>query len=476
MNTVVMIAYCFPPEGNAGSYRPLRFVRGLPRLHWKAAVVSALPSQYERYDPELLNAVPEKTEVVRVKGYDLWQAFQSWRSRKITNRNQSSSAVSGATFENNKKESAILRSLLRRLARAAEAWWYHPDMAAPWIQPAVDAAVKLCRRESVRVIWATAGPVSAFHVAKRASQQTGIPYVLDFRDSWTITHNDFEAARPKWAIRYDRKCMFELLKDAQAVIFRYASEVECYLRAYKGALDPLRIHIIPNGYEGAIEESVIPTGDRCQILYTGTLRSYRYDSLFESLRNLKAVEPGKAKHLRLVFVGETPTGLSERLNEMGLSDIVELRAATSHAEITRLQREAHGFLVLGRSPEMRGHELLVGAKLFEYLKRGRPILGVLPSDETKSILRRLEVKTIADVDSASEISALFLNVLEAWSSNQLSVLRPDRKRCEHYSADVQAAALARALEGKQSLETFVPGSAKIPSSLSAFIEKENWLH
>src|SRR4026209_2030232 len=83
MKSVLMVAHPFPPEGAATSFRTLRHVRQLPNLGWKATVGTALPSQYERYDPNLLAMVPSQTEVIRAKGYDLWQAFQSWRARRI---------------------------------------------------------------------------------------------------------------------------------------------------------------------------------------------------------------------------------------------------------------------------------------------------------------------------------------------------------------------------------------------------------
>src|SRR5207244_4028757 len=172
-----------------------------------------------------------------------------------------------------------LRSRLREAVRAAEALYYHPDMAMPWIRPAVKATVKLCTCKRPNVIWATGGPWSSFIVAKRASQRTGLPYVLDFRDSWTVAYNEFEARRSAWAMRLDRRNLYWLLKGAQAVIFRYHTEVECYWLAYPGALDVARIHIIPNGYDGAIDEFVPPAGDKCTILYTGTLSLYRYDTL-----------------------------------------------------------------------------------------------------------------------------------------------------------------------------------------------------
>ena len=51
MKSVLMITYGFPPEGNAGVYRPLRFLRNLPSYGWSGRVISSKGNQFERYDP-----------------------------------------------------------------------------------------------------------------------------------------------------------------------------------------------------------------------------------------------------------------------------------------------------------------------------------------------------------------------------------------------------------------------------------------
>ena len=56
----------------------------------------------------------------------------------------------------------------------------------------------------------------------------------------------------------------------------------------------IRVHIIPNGYDGAIDSSPVPRGERCTILYTGTLISYRYDTLLEAVREFRQRDPARA--------------------------------------------------------------------------------------------------------------------------------------------------------------------------------------
>jgi glycosyltransferase involved in cell wall biosynthesis len=264
--------------------------------------------------------------------------------------------------------------------------------------------------------------------------------------------------------------MFQLLRDAQAVVFRYHAEAECFWRAYAGALDAARIHIIPNGYESPIEDALPASTEKCTILYAGTLPDYRYDTLLEALSALKETSPSQAKYLRLLFVGEGMNALARQAENLNLTDLIETTGRKSHAEIRAMEREAHALLILGRPATMKGYELFAGAKLFGYLKAGRPIVGVLPEDETRNILQRLGVNTVAEVNSVPDITAILRHVVDNWSAGTLSSLLPDRKVCETYSSEHQTRALALALEGLPPEKPFIPGAQPIPPSLRAEIE------
>jgi hypothetical protein len=475
MKHLVMVAYSFPPEGCVGTYRTLRFVRQLPNYGWSPKIVSVEPIKYGRFDPELSSTIPPGIEVVRVGGHDLWQAFQAWRSER--------GCVTPCTEVNHVREQGPqplnddnhFRKWLRSAARAIEAAWYHPDMAMPWIANAVDATVKICERKPIKVLWATAAPVSAFYIARLGSLRTGIPYVLDFRDPWTITRSDFEGRRPTWATRRDRQRMYELLQGAQAVVFRHPTEAECFWRAYSGALEIRQIHIIPNGFEGQVQQLVPPTEERCTILYTGTISSYRFNTFFEAVTLLKQREPELVQHLCIRFVGEGAQLLHKEAFRCGISEIIEVRDAVRQSELPSLYARSHALLVLGREPGIKGYELLVGAKLFEYLKVGLPIIGVLPHDQTRRELEGVGVRTLADADSPEQIVNLIKHIINQWSTGNLSILLPDKKACEAYSSERQTARLVRALEGLPAEVTFVPGAQDIPPSLRDTIGLNGWL-
>ncbi|MGE3977308.1 MAG: hypothetical protein AB7F94_06930 [Nitrospira sp.] len=443
--SVIMIAYFFPPEGNAAVYRPMRFLKELVKRGWHVTLIASEPYRYERYDPALVEQIPPAVRIVRVKGWDPWRALQS---RRVT---QTQEKLSGLSTEAARQAVAThhspWRSRVREWVRMAETWVYRPDMAMPWIRPAVRASMDACQRHRPNVIWATIGPLSAGVVAYRTSVATGIPYVLDFRDPWGLEYYPHEMRRPAWAKDLDNRNICRLFQDAQAVVFMFESVAEAYLQAFPGALERTKIHIIPNGFEGEVEPFVHTSGDRCTILYAGTLSTYRYDTLLEGLVQLKRQDPSLAVRLNMLFIGEGLQQLAERVMDQELGDLVEIRPPIPSAAVRALQREAHALLVLGRMPGRTAHDLVAGAKLFGYLQAGRPIIGIVPHDETRRILGRVGSPLIADADSPAEIVTVLKKILEAWSSRTLDQFIPNRAACEAYASNRQISGLISALNG-----------------------------
>src|SRR5689334_10770737 len=119
MNSVLMIAYGFPPEGNAGVYRPLRFVRYLPYFGWRPTVVTLKADIYERYDPALLKQIPDGMEVIRVRNPDLWQKFLANRAKRVHEKISSASAEETAQIL--AAQQKPVRSRVRELVRSLEA-------------------------------------------------------------------------------------------------------------------------------------------------------------------------------------------------------------------------------------------------------------------------------------------------------------------------------------------------------------------
>jgi len=474
--SVLMLAYWFPPEGNAAVYRPLRFVRNLPAFGWSTRVIAG-DGPRERHDPELLVLVPPDVEIIRVRGEDLWQGIQRRRADRArqSDANVTANADQGRTPLSPTAEGSAFRARLRELVRRAESCWYHPDMQRPWARRAADAATAACRRQRPDVLWATGPPFSTFVAAREVSRRTGIPYVLDFRTSWTIVPSPFEAKRPWWAQRLDRRLLRSLFKHASAVVFFYAAEAECFWRMYRDVLDPSRIHVIPNGFDGEVEPFAAPDTKKFTVLYTGTLADYDYDAFLEAVAAFVRRDPRRRDQTSIQFVGEQDPSIAARVTQLGLEEVVSLRPPLSHVAVTALQRHAHALLMLERRPSHKGYELLAGAKLFGYLKAGKPILGILPHGVAERILRDVGVSTIAEARSTAQIEAVLELTFARWQDGTLNALVPDRSSCERYSGRAQTAALARALEGRPSEAPFVPGVNEVAPSLRQEFAASGWV-
>src|SRR5262249_15352315 len=90
-----------------------------------------------------------------------------------------------------------------------------PDSAMFWMRPATKAAVEACTRNASQVVWATGGPWSSLVIGRNVSRRTGIPYVLDFRDPWTLSHSDFHVLQPEWIKARDKRLLSRLFVGAQ---------------------------------------------------------------------------------------------------------------------------------------------------------------------------------------------------------------------------------------------------------------------
>jgi glycosyltransferase involved in cell wall biosynthesis len=367
-----------------------------------------------------------------------------------------------------------MRQGMRQGMRQMEARVYHPDLKMSWIRPAFRAALDECRHSRSDVVWATGAPWSAFLVAERISRSIGIPYVLDFRSSWTLVPNEFESLRPGWAQRRDSRTLARLFAGARSVVFFYRTEAESYCRRYRDALDPSKIHVIPNGFDGEISRSPLPSRDACRVLYAGVLASYRYDTLLEALERFRDREPERAANLEFHFVGEGTDQLGREASDRGLSGLVRTSPPMSHSQVLGLQEESHGLLMLGREPSYKGYQLLAGAKLYGYMKSGRPILGILPDDEARKTLRGLNAAAVAPVESVPGIVKLLVTVVDAWRSGTLGTLLPDPERCNAYSAKAQTDDLVLALNGRPPVQPFTPGETHLPERLTRDLDLPLW--
>src|SRR5438105_11992971 len=82
-----------------------------------------------------------------------------------------------------------------------DTWMFVPDRHILWLPRAIAAGLALLRRYQFQVIYATGEPYSSYFIALTLSRLTGIPFIVDMRDPWTLAPYRTEQ-RPalRWAL------------------------------------------------------------------------------------------------------------------------------------------------------------------------------------------------------------------------------------------------------------------------------------
>jgi len=88
---------------------------------------------------------------------------------------------------------------------------------------------------------------------------------------------------------------------------------------------------------------------------------------------------------------------------------------------------------------------LVPAKLFEYLRVGRPVLALVQGGATAEVLRRTGGGWIVDPSDAGELRDTLISAYQAWATDSLDSWTVDRSRLERFRREHLAEILAEEL-------------------------------
>jgi glycosyltransferase involved in cell wall biosynthesis len=365
---VLMIAFHFPPmTGSSGIQRTLRFVQHLPAQGWDPIVLTAHPRVYDKTSEDLLRDVPAEVPVHRAFALDA------------------------------AKHLAVAGRFPRALAR--------PDRWSSWWWGAVPAGLSLIRRWRPSVLWSTYPIASAHRVALTLQRLSGLPLVMDFRDP--MAQDGYPADPRTW------QAFSRIEQDAARRAARLVFVSPGCLRTYQqrfASTDGARFALIENGFDEEAfvdaEQGLDPTPlipGRLTLLHSGVVYPSERDprALFEALGRLRAA--GQIDDLRLRFRAPGHAGLLRELAaKTGTADVIEIAEPIAYKEALREMLRADGLLV------MQGANCndQVPAKLYEYFRAGRPIIGLTdPAGDTGQTLRGMGVESVAMLEDADAVHA-----------------------------------------------------------------------
>jgi glycosyltransferase involved in cell wall biosynthesis len=372
MKRVLMVAFHFPPNAeSSGIQRTLRFVQHLPDLGWQPVVLTAHPRAYRQTSPDLMSQVPAGTEVVRAF------AFDTARHLAIGGRYPGFLAL--------------------------------PDRWQSWQFGATWAARALLRRVPCDAIWSTYPIATAHRIGAALHRRTGLPWIADFRDP--MAQDGYPPDARTW--QSFKRIEEVVYANAARCVFTTPGAANEY-RARYAEVPADRTIVIENGYD---EETFAGVEDdpacampldpgRVVLLHSGIVYPSERDPthLMQALAILKSRGAVSPETFAVWFRGAGHTDMLTRAaTAAGVLDLIRLLPSVPYDDALKEMLRADALLVLQAS----NCNAQIPAKLYEYLRAGRPILGLTdPVGDTAQLLSRAGIAAGAPLDSAEAIARL----------------------------------------------------------------------
>jgi len=408
MRKLLMVAFHYPPiRGSSGVQRTLKFSRYLPSLGWQPIVLTAHPRAYASVGDEQLSEIPAEVPVER--------AFALDTARHLSIRG------------------AYVR------------WMAWPDRWATWWLGAIPAGLRLIRRHRPQYIWSTFPIATAHLIGLTLHRLTGVPWIADFRDSMTEDNYPRDPRTRKIYLAIERRAV----RHACRLVFVADSTRRMYLERYP-ELRPERCLLIPNGYDESDFADPIfaaPAAEApnspLRLLHAGTLYPEERDArpFLRALARLKGEGTLDAADARFEFrASGADRHYGAIIDDLGIGDLVKLLPGVPYHDALQECARADALLLFqGQSCD---HQ--IPAKLYEYLRVGRPILALTTErGDTGTLLRQTGGGTIIDMADEEAIHSALPGFLKAVRAQTHPAA--DRSTVERFTRFNQTRDLARNL-------------------------------
>lgn len=407
MRRFLFLSYHFAPIGGVGTQRQHHFVCNLERAGWAATVIARTPHRTLGVDETLLAELPASTQVHRLRPVDvdlLQRAF--WKLKW----NAAAKFVVGM---------------------------YFPDLGAGWAPRAYLHGRRLLKEGGFDAVVSSGPPHSAHLAAMRLAEEFDLPFIADFRDEWS--DNPYAAfATPLHRAGVERLEHAVLARaDRVLTVTDY-----CARRLAKRAPSPEKVHTLVNGYsEKSFPPFTYAPNATFTIAYVGTF--YGMNSpvyFFRALEDL--VTSGRLPASRVRFVH---AGMGSYDVPAALKNIVERKGFVPHPEATALMQRADLLMLTIPDPAP------LSGKIFEYLRSGRPVLAITPTEGALAgLVNETSGGDVAAPDDHAAICAAIERRYRDWESGVAFTPRLDKVRqyewprlAERFAGHLDAVVAAR---------------------------------
>lgn len=388
---VLMIAYHFPPlRGSSGIQRTLRFVQQLPALGWEPIVLTVREHAYDQTSEDLLAEVPAGVRVIR------------------------------AIAPNTARHLAISGRYPAALAR--------PDRWKLWAFFGGLAGRRAIAELKPDAIWSTYPIATAHVIAAGLQRASGLPWVADFRDP--MAQDGYPPDPKTW--RSFLAVEARAVAQAARCVFVTPSALSLYGKRY-GQQATERFVLIENGYDETSFEELERNGPnreplmpgRITLLHSGIVYPSERDptALMKALGALRRSGVLDPRHFCLRFRAPVHEQMLRSMAEAeGVEDMIDIGTPVPYLEALSEMLRADGLLV------MQGANCneQIPAKVYEYLRAHRPILGLAdPEGDTGRLLASAGIEHVGPLEEPESVEHLVRAFVGALASRAVRIPNPN---------------------------------------------------
>jgi glycosyltransferase involved in cell wall biosynthesis len=309
---------------------------------------------------------------------------------------------------------------------------------------AVAKALKMHAKERFDVIVATGNPFAAFAAAWMISRLTGVPYVVDYRDAWTL---DLFADKPAYpdghsVWSWERR----VLARASGIVFVNDALRRWHAERYPAQAD--KMMIVPNGWDPDVLEMVgseLPlhrSKPPLRFSYVGTITTAQpvlemveafqlareHPSLADAELNLYGhLGFFKAGHIRLSQLMK----IDDENRVGGEETGIHYRGPVSKTEVAHTYAESDVLVFLAG-----GAKYVTSGKIFEYMANGRPIVSVhAPGIAAAEVLAGYPLWFNADSLEPADIAQAMIAAAKAAEDMTAETRDAALRHAEQYTRD-----------------------------------------
>jgi len=369
---VLMVSYFFPPLGGGGVQRILQTVRYLPRFGWDPVVLTVQDGDWTSTDQKGLGRIPPSVQVERTP----FITAPRLKEKLFGRREAVTVALPTAGWE--EFPSTLREKIISRLRPL----WQTPDEFLGWYPYAVRKGRELLAAGRFDAIISSGPPWTCHLIGRALAKESGLPWVADFRDGWTLMPGNSHGAGLQG--RIERRLEKPVVEEAAGLVFTNDQMRQDYVRHY--GLDPGRTHTVTNGFDpDEFSGAVIPRKEFVLFYGGTTFGGQRIELLFPALARLKKKHPDAG--VRFEYAGVEGPALRAKAEQAGFGEgFIDLGYLPHVENILKLRQAAVLPMVFLDAEIARA---VYPGKLFEILAASRPVLYAGRDGSTADLLREL---------------------------------------------------------------------------------------